>query len=321
MGVPPEKLDRLFELWDYFEPYEFRSLLCPLSMKVSIDPIRFMSYLRSFTRGQSILLSLDPKLKGTLLFCEWFSKSMFTSLLHIFDRPRVFHDPHSAIPTILTMYDEMQYFRDMDKVDNLALEHLEYALQNLLKVHCYRVFRYDGSTSWELSTSSSVLAISVGYFYETSARLPPSYCCLGPEWKIAILRSWLPKDGGVGYDPIVGDTTSLSPMSNTQRFECRHHGSQSTHCYCRWMLEMVPSAVFAFFGYCKESFAHYFHTEKWLARFSTNGEPFSIRKALDSVFGGPRVDSRILHIRAIIFKEAILTSLHSFRIITEGFLE
>ncbi len=277
------------------------------SKRTDGSDLSIYTYTQSIVRWKRVLVYLAPKLQHVLAFVERLYRCLCLRMLSSCDLVHRWPDKAEALLFVGVLYHEIKQLTEMETLNLSAVNHLQLALQNLLKVFCLRIFDFDKSRKVELSKALNLpdgMDIFCGEMVldclpELSGYLPLRYHGGSSTWKIGKRHLLL------GHPPATPLDLPACLLRRSRSSESYYNKSQTNNCCCGWTFDSTPSSFLGFFGHSAPSFARYVHSGPHKISLENLEFPFDFRRAMNTVFGGPGIDDSNLRKRMKIFGGAV----------------
>ncbi len=221
----------------------------------------------------------------------------------------VHQHPHkaAAISFVGLVYDEVKHLTEMETLNISAVNHLQLALQNLLKVFCLRIFDFDKSKKVKLFKELNLPDENDRFCVEmTLDGVPELSGCLPPHYHGGS-RTWNMKKQHFLLVHALATPSDLPAclLRRSDSSESNYDNLQTNDCCCGWTFDSTPPSFLSFFGHSASSFARYVHSGPQRISLDNLEVSFDTRQAMNTVFGGPEIDESSLGKRTSIFGGAV----------------
>ena len=305
-----QKFAYLFGLIDCFESFandDFLSRAKILPQRTHWSDLSYWTYTQSIVRWRRILIYLNPKLQHVLVVVERFYRYLCIKMFQSCDL--VHRWPHKADAMLFVgvLYHQIKHLTKMEPLNLSAVDHLQLALQNLLKVFCLRIFDFDKSKKVKLSKELNLPdendricgEMILDCVPELSGWLPPHY------QRVSSTRKLDKGHLSIFNPPASSLDLPACLLRRSHRSQSNYDNSQTNNCCCGWTFDSTPSSFLSFFGHCAPSFARYVHSGPHKISLEIFEFPLDFRRVMNTVFGGPEIDKSSLRKRMRILGGAV----------------
>ena len=245
-------------------------------------------------RWKRTLVYLDPRLQHDLAYLEILYRSWWSYMFNVCDQAH--RSPHKdrAVMIVVLILHGIKRLRETEILDLAVTDHLQLALQDRLKIFCSRIFGFDASKRIKCD-EEYMLAVMVGIVLELSSCLPPHYRSHG--FNKSVIEYFEPY-----YSPETRLDFRSCLLRRSDSSEYCYDNTKTDSCCCGWTFDSTPSGLLSIFGHSASSFARYVHfgpRETSLGEVEVHPDPC---QAINTVFGGPRIDDLSLRRRMMVFR-------------------
>ena len=266
-------------------------------------------------RWKRTLVYLVPKLQHDPAYFERLYRYSHPYLVNYCDQAHRSSHKDRAVMVIVLIFHGIKWLRETEMLDPAATDHLQLALQDRLKIFCSRIFG-SGASKRIMRDERNMLAAMVGSVPALSSCLPPHYCHYSHGFDIPALQH---------LEAFNSPETHLDfPSCLLRRCDSSEYcydNTKTDSCCCGWTFDSIPSGLLSIFGHSASSFARYVHfgpREISLGKVEVQSDPC---QAINTVFGGPRIDDSSFRKRIMVFRGIMTFSLRRLFRLMDSLIE
>ena len=272
-------------------------------------------YTHSILRWKTVLIYLVPGLQRVCAFIARLYKYSCLEVLRLCDRTHEYRNKYVAAFIVVLVFDEFQHLTEIEESDPSAVEHVQLALKNRLKVFCSQIYHsdyYKANSFKKVNRSKNnvlrLLAMHVNCVPGLSFCLPPYY------------RKEMPNAFPHCY-PFTNLDLPACLLRRSDSSGYQYGNGQTNSCCCGWAFDSTPSGFLGLFDHSAESFARYFHSEPQKIRIEGVEIDFDARQAIEMVFGGSGTDNLSLWKKMLVFRGTLSDLLERLFLAIDGVTE
>lgn len=261
------------------------------------------------------LVYLVPKLQHDLAYVERLTRYVYSYLVNYCDQAHRSSHKYRAVMVVVLIFHGIKRLRQTEMLDPAVTDHLQLALKDRLKIFCSRIFGFDASKRI-MCDKEYMLAAMVGSMPDLSSCLPPHYRHYSHGFDIPALQYL---EAFNSLETHLDFPSCLLRRSDSSEY-C-YDNTKTDSCCCGWTFDSTPSGLLSIFGHSASSFARYVHfgpREISLGEVEVQSDPC---QAINTVFGGPRIDDSSLRKRMMVFRGIMTFSLRRLFRLMDSLIE